>query len=72
MTDRLTLREARDQAGKSREKVARELGISAKTLERWEDPERRPGRIDRDILLELARIYGVPVKRIVFSGREAA
>ena len=56
-----TLREARDRRGLSREKVGAMTGRSSKTLERWEDPEKRPRHMKRYVLEELAEIYGINV-----------
>lgn len=59
--DKLTLREARTRTGLSREKVAPQVGISSKTLERWEKNE-TPAK--RYIVERLAVIYGVDPARI--------
>lgn len=72
MPDTYSLREARERAGKSREKVAQQLGISAKTLERWEKLETRPRMIDRDILKQLAAIYDLKLGQIDVNGKQAA
>lgn len=52
------LREARDYLGLSREKVAAKVGISSKTLERWEKGETP---VKRYQLQQLAEVYGVSV-----------
>lgn len=57
---RLDLRKLRD--GRSRREVCASLGVTERTLARWEDGEVRPGG---DNLLRLARFYGVPAERLL-------
>jgi transcriptional regulator with XRE-family HTH domain len=62
------LREAREFTGLSREKVAAEIGVSSKTIERWENGL---SPVKRYRLKRLADIYGVPVAALE-DGREVA
>jgi transcriptional regulator with XRE-family HTH domain len=62
------LRAARDDLGLSREKVAAQLGVSSKTIERWEKGEPSAPRYR---LIELAPIYGVPVEALIAEPEEA-
>ena len=55
------LREARDYTGLSREKVAAQIGVSSKTIERWENGTTP---VKRYQLRRLADIYGVPAKSL--------
>lgn len=57
----VSLWEARTRTGLSREKVAPQVGISSKTLERWEKGQ-TPAK--RYIVDRLAVIYGVDAERI--------
>ncbi len=59
MSDRL--RQARDFTGLSREKVAAQLGISSKTLERWEKGTTSAKRYQ---LVRLAALYEVPLEQL--------
>ena len=56
-----SLRAVRDARGLSREKVARRLGISAKTIERMENGETEVKDIH---YLAFAAVYGVPVEEL--------
>lgn len=56
----VSLREARERTGLSREKVAAQVGITSKTLERWE----KGAPAKRYIVDQLAVIYGVKSERI--------
>ena len=73
MSDTTPLRAAREQAELSREAVTRrrELDppISAKTLERWEQPGYRVKRVR---LRQLARIYGVTLAELQGNDVETA
>ncbi len=60
MPDR-SLRQAREFTGLSREKVAAELGISSKTLERWEKGD---SPVPRHKLRELAEVYRVQLNEL--------
>ncbi len=60
MPDR-SLRQAREFTGLSREKVAAELGISSKTLERWEKGITPTKRYQ---LVRLAALYSVPLEQL--------
>jgi DNA-binding XRE family transcriptional regulator len=57
----VTLLQARKNTGLSREKVAPQVGISSKTLERWEKGM-TPAK--RYIVAQLAVIYGVDADAI--------
>ena len=59
---KFTLRAAREQAGLTRLEVAGELGISAKTLERWE----KANRARRPVAARLATLYGVRLEQLGF------
>lgn len=59
--ERVGLRQARERTGLSREKVAPQVGISSKTLERWERGDTSPKRY---IVERLAVIYGITVDAI--------
>jgi len=52
----LTLREARERTGLSRERVAAWAGISSKTLERWEKGVTPPKQYVVDRLAALYRV----------------
>jgi transcriptional regulator with XRE-family HTH domain len=56
------LRAARDATGLSREKVAAALGVSSKTIERWEQG-RSP--VKRYQLKRLADLYDTPVGTLI-------
>lgn len=60
---RLTLRTARERAGLTRNDVAAAIGISAKTLERWE----AANRARRPMAAELAKLYGVELELVDFE-----
>ena len=55
------LRAAREHLGYSREKVAAELNVSSKTIERWEAGQTS---VKRWRLIQLAKIYGVGVDQL--------
>lgn len=52
------MREARDAKGLSREAVGRQLNVSAKTYERWE----QAGRVPRNDLARVADVIGLRVE----------
>lgn len=54
------LRKLRD--GRSRREVCAEIGVTERTLARWEDGEVKPGG---ENLLRLARFYGVPAESLL-------
>ncbi len=56
-----SLRQARDFHGLSREKVAALIGVSSKTIERWENGTTPAKRYQ---LARLAAVYGVPVEQL--------
>lgn len=62
------LRDARDQIGMSRAKVAEETGIPSRTLEKYEDGSSEPplGR-----LRDLCELYGVPLPQMIGIEGEA-
>lgn len=62
-----TLREARDSIGLSREQVAARVSISTKTLERME----KSNRAKQYVVVKLAEVYGLPVRRIKFQAQPA-
>jgi transcriptional regulator with XRE-family HTH domain len=64
---KLTLREARDRKGLSREKVAARISLSSKTLERME--KSNSGRLH--VVEQLAEVYGLPLRRIEFEAQPA-
>lgn len=62
------IRQARDEAGLSREQVAAGLGVSLSTVVRYETG--RTQRISTDTLLEIARVTRKPLS--FFLGKAAA
>jgi transcriptional regulator with XRE-family HTH domain len=56
------LRAAREQAGKSREAAATESGRSYRSICNYEYGEAKP---PAEVLVNLARIYGVPVEALL-------
>lgn len=63
----MTLQEAREQYGLSREKVAARIGVSSKTIERW---EKGSTPIRRYQLLALADLYGVDPETVEVHARQ--
>ena len=57
------LRIARERTGLSREKVAAQLDISSKTVERWEKGTQKR-RIKRSYLKQLADLYEVTLEEL--------
>jgi DNA-binding XRE family transcriptional regulator len=58
-----SLREARELAGIGRERTAAAVGVSAKTLERWEKANRAP----RHRVVELAGVYGLELEQLDYQ-----
>ena len=66
---RISLREARERTGLSREKVGARIGVSSRTIERWENPGQRPVRFKRYKLVQLAELYGVGIDELIEADR---
>lgn len=70
MADELShrIRKAREDAGLTREQAAPQLGVTLRTLARWERGETK--RISTDDLLKVARLTRKPLS--YFLGKAAA
>lgn len=70
MTDQVKignfLRELRKEKGLTQEELAEKLGISSKSISRWENGNTMP---DLGILVELAELYDVDIKEIIDGER---
>jgi transcriptional regulator with XRE-family HTH domain len=60
---KFTLRAAREHAGLTRLEVAAALGISAKTLERWE----KANRARRPVVERIAKLYGLELELVAYE-----
>jgi transcriptional regulator with XRE-family HTH domain len=66
-----SLKQARERAGLSYRKAAKELEIALSTLQRWEAPTFRPERLPLETLCKLARCYAVPLSDLTTDSSEA-
>jgi len=57
------IRRLRSKLGLTQEELARELGITVGTVNRWENGRFRPSKLARHTILEFARKHGVPVEQ---------
>ena len=62
------LRELRNGQGLTQERLAEMLGVSNRSVSRWENGRNMP---DFDLLMQLARQYGVTVEEILDGERSA-
>lgn len=65
--DRLT--ELRKAKGLSQEELAERLGVSRQAVSKWERAESSP---DTDNLIELAKIYGVTLDKLIYGNETEA
>lgn len=65
---KFTLAAARVNAGLSQKKAAKKLGISNKTLCKWENYESFPGA---DMIPVICDLYGIPYDQINFAHKSA-
>ena len=56
---RKRVKELRKKKGWAQEDLARQIGVSLSTAQRWERQETRPGRLARKILTELFQETGI-------------
>ena len=61
---KISLKAARVESGLSKEKAAKELGVSVATLNRW---ERHPEEVRESWWKFLSLVYGIPQKHIRFT-----
>jgi len=60
------LRELRRQQNLTQEQLAEQLGVSRRTVSRWETGSNLP---DLDVLIELSDAYGVGLRELLDGGR---
>ena len=65
---KFTLASARVNAGLSQKTAAEKLGISNKTLCKWEKYESYPGA---DMIPKICELYGIPYDQINFAQKSA-
>lgn len=65
---KFTLAAARVNAGLSQKEAAEKLGISNKTLCKWENYESYPGA---DMIPKICELYGIPYDQICFASKSA-
>lgn len=65
---KFTLAAARVNAGLSQKEAAEKLGISNKTLCKWENYESYPGA---DMIPKICELYGIPYDQICFTRKSA-
>ena len=65
---KFTLAAARVNAGLSQKEAAEKLGISNKTLCKWENYESYPGA---DMIPKICELYGSPYDQICFAPKSA-
>lgn len=64
----LFLKELREEKGITQEKLAEMVGVSNRTVSRWENGRNMP---DLSILMQLTELYGVKLSEIVAGERES-
>ena len=62
------LRELRREKGLTQEQLAEVLGVSGRTVSRWETGTNMP---DLDLLLQIADFHGVEIREILDGGRKS-
>lgn len=65
---KFTLAAARVNAGLSQKEASEKLGISNKTLCKWENYESYPGA---DMIPKICELYGIPYDQICFAPKSA-
>ena len=63
-----TLRAVRTNAGMTQDDMARKLGVSTRTIAKWED---RPDRIKPFVVISYASVCGVTVDDIILTNKFA-
>ncbi len=61
------IRHLRSKLGLTQEELARELGITVGTVNRWENGRFRPSKLARHTIVEFARKHGIPLEHEVPS-----
>lgn len=61
------LKEIRKDSGLTQEQLAEKLGVSNRSVSRWENAKNMP---DFDLVIELANLYGISIEEILNGERK--